>query len=75
MDINRKEENMENVLEIKNLSKFFGKTKVVDNINLNIKPGEIYGFLGPNGARKNNNYKDDIRTFKYRRGRNKSKWI
>ena len=43
---------MENVLEIKNLSKFFGKSKVVDSINIEIKPGEIYGFLGPNGAGK-----------------------
>lgn len=43
---------MDNVLEIKNLSKFFGKNKVVDSINLEIKPGEIYGFLGPNGAGK-----------------------
>ncbi len=43
---------MENILEIKNLSKFFGKSKVVDSINLNIKAGEIYGFLGPNGAGK-----------------------
>ena len=43
---------MENVLEIKNLSKFFGKNKAVDNINLDVKAGEIYGFLGPNGAGK-----------------------
>ncbi len=42
---------MENILEIKNLSKSFGKSKVVDNISLSIKPGEVYGFLGPNGAR------------------------
>lgn len=53
---------MENILEIKNLSKFFGKSKVVDSINLNIKAGEIYGFLGPNGARKDNNNKNDIRS-------------
>ena len=43
---------MENVLEIKNLSKFFGKNKVVDSVNLEVKSGEIYGFLGPNGAGK-----------------------
>lgn len=43
---------MENILEIKNLSKFFGKSKVVDSINLEVKAGEIYGFLGPNGAGK-----------------------
>lgn len=44
---------MENILEIRNLSKFFGKSKVVDGINLEVKAGEIFGFLGPNGARKN----------------------
>lgn len=43
---------METILEIKNLSKFFGKSKVVDAINLEVKAGEIYGFLGPNGAGK-----------------------
>lgn len=43
---------MENILEIKNLSKFFGRSKVVDSINLEVKAGEIYGFLGPNGAGK-----------------------
>jgi len=58
---------METILEIKNLSKFFGKTKVVDNVNLEVKEGEIFGFLGPNGARKDYNNKNDIRSFKYRR--------
>jgi len=43
---------MESVLEIKNLSKSFGKNKAVDNISLDVKAGEIYGFLGPNGAGK-----------------------
>ncbi len=46
---------MEKILEIKNLSKFFGKSKVVDGINLEVNAGEIFGFLGPNGARKNYN--------------------
>ncbi len=40
------------VLELKNVSKYFGKKKVIDNINLKVNPGEIYGFLGPNGAGK-----------------------
>lgn len=57
---------METILEIKNLTKFFGKNKALDSINLEIKAGEIYGFLGPNGARKNYNNKNDIRTFKHR---------
>ena len=53
---------MENILEIKNLSKFFGKHKVVDSINLEVKAGEVFGFLGPNGARQNYYYKMILRT-------------
>jgi ABC-2 type transport system ATP-binding protein len=34
------------------LKKDFGDFTAVNSINLNIKPGEIYGFLGPNGAGK-----------------------
>ena len=37
------------VLELKNVSKSFGKRKVIDNLNLEVQEGEIYGFLGPNG--------------------------
>lgn len=40
------------ILEIKNVSKYFGKTKVVDNLSFDVKKGEILGFLGPNGAGK-----------------------
>lgn len=41
-----------NVIETKNLEKRYGDQKVVDKLNLNIKKGEIYGFLGNNGAGK-----------------------
>lgn len=42
------------MLRLKNLSKTYskGQVKAVDNINLEVKPGEIFGFLGPNGAGK-----------------------
>ena len=42
----------EAALEIINISKSFGKKKVVDNVNITVYPGEICGFLGPNGAGK-----------------------
>ena len=40
------------VLEIKNLNKSYGKRKIIDNISLEVKEGEIFGFLGPNGSGK-----------------------
>ncbi len=40
------------VIEVKNLKKYFGKTKAVDDISFEVRQGEIFGFLGPNGAGK-----------------------
>ena len=41
-----------NILKIKNLTKYYGKTLAVKNLNLELKEGEIFGFIGPNGAGK-----------------------
>ena len=41
-----------NVLEMKNLTKKFGDFIAVDNVTLSIAEGEIFGFLGANGAGK-----------------------
>lgn len=43
---------MEKVLEIKNLSKSFGRKRVLYNISLDLFGGEILGYLGPNGSGK-----------------------
>ncbi len=39
-------------IKIKNLTKYYGKTRGIEDLNLEIKEGEIFGFLGPNGAGK-----------------------
>lgn len=41
-----------NAIEVKNLSKVFGSFKAVNDISFNVKQGEIFGFLGANGAGK-----------------------
>jgi len=43
---------MNNIIQINELTKFYGKTKGIENLNLNIKEGEIFGYIGPNGAGK-----------------------
>jgi ABC-2 type transport system ATP-binding protein len=40
------------VIEIKNLTKYYGKVKALNKVDLTVNEGEVYGFIGPNGAGK-----------------------
>lgn len=40
------------VIKTDHLTKFYGQSRGVSRLNLEIKPGEVFGFLGPNGAGK-----------------------
>ncbi|HLF20114.1 MAG TPA: ATP-binding cassette domain-containing protein [Bacteroidota bacterium] len=39
-------------IAVRNLTKFYGQEKAIDDISFDVKTGEILGFLGPNGAGK-----------------------
>ena len=41
-----------NIVEINNLTKYYGDVKGIENVSFNIEEGEIFGFIGPNGAGK-----------------------
>lgn len=43
---------MNKVVEVNNLTKYFGKKKVLDDISFSLEEGQILGFIGPNGAGK-----------------------
>jgi len=38
------------VIQASDLTKFYGEILAVDHINFEVEKGEIFGFLGPNGA-------------------------
>jgi branched-chain amino acid transport system ATP-binding protein len=43
---------MENILELRNVTKRFGGVTAVDRCSLGLAPGKIYGLIGPNGSGK-----------------------
>jgi ABC-type uncharacterized transport system, ATPase component len=45
------------MLELKNITKYYGDFKAVDNLSFIVKPGEIFGFLGVNGAGKTTTFR------------------
>src|SRR6266487_4717724 len=44
--------NGESIIDVKGMTKRFGDRTVVDHVDLNVRAGEIFGFLGPNGSGK-----------------------
>ena len=40
------------IIEVSNLTKFYGKSRGIVDVSFNVEEGEIFGFIGPNGAGK-----------------------
>ena len=50
--MNETTQNMDSIISAKGLTKKYGRTLAVDNIDLDVPPGKIIGLIGPNGAGK-----------------------
>jgi len=57
------------MIDIENLSKYYGKVRGVDGISLEVKEGEVMAFLGPNGAGKTTTIKCILGLIKPTKGR------
>ena len=63
---------MESVIQVKDLKKYFGDVKAVDGISFQIEQGELFGFLGINGAGKSQPSTCSVHCIRQRREKLKS---
>ena len=57
-----------NAIEIKNLTKNYGKNRGVTNLSMTVEEGDVYGFLGPNGAGKSTTIRSMLGLARYQEG-------
>ncbi len=56
------------VIEVRNLTKRFGKTLAVDDLSFDVSPGRVTGFLGPNGSGKSTTMRCMVGLDRHERG-------
>ena len=57
------------MLNIEHLTKTYGEKKAVDDLSLHIRPGEIFGFIGHNGAGKSTTLKSAVGILQFDEGK------
>ena len=57
------------MLNIEHLTKTYGEKKAVDDLSLHIRPGEIFGFIGHNGAGKSTTLKSVVGILQFDAGK------
>ena len=62
------------VIKIDHLTKDYGHNRGVFDISLEVEKGEVYGFLGPNGAGENDYYSSYYGVFASAKGNHLCKW-
>ena len=59
---------MSNIIEIKNLTKTYGSNRGVTDVSFSVKKGEVFGFLGQNGAGKSTTIRSMLGLIKFNSG-------
>ena len=59
---------MSKVIEIENLTKYYGKHRGAEDVSFYVEEGDIFGFLGPNGAGKSTTIRSMLGLINYEKG-------
>lgn len=59
---------MKNAIEIRNLTKTYGKHRGVEHVTFSVEEGDIFGFLGPNGAGKSTTIRSMLGMLHFKEG-------
>ncbi len=59
---------MSKVIEIENLTKYYGKRRGAENVTFYVEDGDIFGFLGPNGAGKSTTIRSMLGLIQFEKG-------